>query len=138
MRYAADFPFPAARLELAVEVGAEPVTLREYAVVVELAEPDGTSVPKGLINWGYSAPLGGCYQYVPGADAGSLAVFRLPLVAERPIGRLTVKVVSWTPFVPGTDPYDIFGRLVITFSPGDDDDSGALARFTTVRRSTRD
>lgn len=136
MQYEAEFPFPAAHLELSLGVGDEPVALREYAVVVEVIEPDGTPIPKGLINWGFSAPLQGCYQYVPEAAARTQARITLPVIAERPIGRLHVKVVPWKPVVPGTDPHDIFDRLVATFSA--DGSSPHPARFSTVRRNTRD
>lgn len=135
MQYQAEFPFPAARIELSLEVGDEPVALREYAIVVDVNDPEGVSIPKALLNWGYSAPLGGCYQYVPQTSAGRPARISLPVIAERPIGRLEVKVVAWKPIIPGTDPHDIFDKLVVTFSPAGSDLHPA--RFSTVRRSER-
>lgn len=135
MEYEVVFPFPAARLELSLGVRDEPVALREYALVVEVSEPDGSPIPKGLLNWGYSAPLGGCYQYVPEASPSGLASISLPVISERPVGQLRATVVSWKPVVPGTDPHEIFDSLMVTFSANSTGDTSTPARFSTVRRS---
>ena len=137
LQYEATFPFPAARLELALSTREEPIAAREYAVLVELLEPDGTAVPKGLLNWGYSAPLAGTYQYVPEAPARDIAAIRLPVLTDRPIGTLRVTVVPWKPIVPGSLPPDAFDRLLVTFSARSDELLGTGgARFSTVRRAS--
>lgn len=133
LEYEAVLPFPAARLELSLSTREEPIALREFAVVIEVMEPDGSIVPKGLLNWGYSSPLGGCYQYVPATPEGGLARIGLPIITERAVGGLRVKVVAWRPAVPGTDAREMFDRLLITFSAADAPSLGA--RFSTVRRS---
>lgn len=135
LEYEADFPLPAARLSLSLRLREEPVTLREYAMVIDVREPDGTPIPKGSLNWGYSAPLGGCYQYVPEARAGELAVFDLPILTDRPIGALSVTVRGWRPLTPGTDPHDIFDLLMISYSGARPGAVRNHVRFSTVRRS---
>lgn len=138
LQYEARFPFPAARLELSLSTRDEPIAPREYAVVIDVVEPDGSAVPKGMLNWGFSAPLGGPYQYVPPTPAGGLSVIPLPVLTDRPIGELRVTVVAWKPVVTGADPADAFDRLLVTFSAEADASQGATgARFSTVRRADR-
>lgn len=129
------FPLPAARLELALGLRDEPVALREYALVIEVAGPDGETFPKGLLNWGYSAPLRGCYQYVPDAPARGVASVRLPVQADQPIGALTAHIVPWKLQGSSQDPRDAFDRLVVAYSAAD---NAGAPRFVTVRRSPRD
>ena len=129
------FPLPAARLELALGLRDEPVALREYALVIEVADLDGNTLPKGLLNWGYSAPLRGCYQYVPDAKAQGVASVPLPVLADLPIGALTVHVVPWKLQGSSHDPRGAFDRLVVAYSAAD---TAGAPRFVTVRRSPRD
>lgn len=129
------FPLPAARLEIALGLRDEPVALREYALVIEVAGLDGASLPKGLLNWGYSAPLRGCYQYVPDAPGRGVASVQLPVLADRPMGALTAHIVPWKLQGSSPDPRDAFDRLVVAFSAAD---TVGAPRFVTVRRSPRD
>lgn len=126
------FPVPAARLEIALGVRDEPVALREYALVIEVSGPDGTPFPKGLLNWGYSAPLKGCYQYVPDAPRRGVAAVPLPVLAERPIGGLSVRIVPWKLQGSSADPAVAFDRLVVAYSAADAADA---PRLITVRRT---
>lgn len=139
LEYEATLPFPAARLELSLGTRDEPVAQREYAMVIDVLGSDGASMPKAQLNWGYSAPLGGCYQYVPPADARDLAEIAMPVVTELPIGAIRVRVVPWKPIVRDADPFDAFDRLLLTFSTAIADRSAPApgARFSTVRRSDR-
>lgn len=136
--YEIAFPFPASHLELMLGVRDEPVALREYALTLEATDPSGAPIPRGLLNWGYSQPLGGCYQYVPDAAAGSWASIPLPLLTSAPVGGVKVRVLAWKPLVPGTDPHDIFDLLMITFSTARQPDGVSAGRFSTAQRSTRD
>lgn len=139
LEYEATLPFPAARLELSLGTRDEPVAQREYAIVIDVVQPDGSPVPRAHLNWGYSAPLGGCYQYVPPAPAGDLAEIALPVLTGAPIGGIRVKVVPWKPLVPGADPFDAFDRLIVSFTAAGASDAPPAtgARFCTVRRSDR-
>lgn len=136
LEYEAVLPFPAARLELSLGTREEPVAPREYAVVIDVLAADGSTMPRAELNWGYSAPLGGCYQYVPAADPGALAAIALPVITGPPIGGIRVKVVAWKPLVLGADPADAFDRLVVTFAAAGVASPGG-ARFTTARRPSR-
>lgn len=137
MEFDVAFPFPVEGIGLTLGLRDEPIELREYAVVVRPRGTDGQDIPKGLLNWGFSAPLGGCYQYVPSAVPGRAVCIDLPLRTEVPVGSLHVTVLSWKPVVPGTDPHEVFDRLVLTYSAAGTGDAPSPARFSTVRRSTR-
>lgn len=127
------FPFPAAKLELALGLQDVSVRLREYAVVIEAYTGSGERLPDGMLNWGYSAPLKGCYQYVPEASPGGIASIGLPVLADREIGALGVRVLPWKLEGSSPNPRDSFERLVVGFSAAD---APEASRFTTVGRST--
>lgn len=128
------FPLPAARLEVSLGLRDEPVAMREYALVIEVADPAGGVFPKGLLNWGYSAPLQGSYQYVPEAPAKGVASIPLPILTERPIGALTARVVPWKLQGSSADPSAAFDRLLVSYSAAE---SVGAPRFVTVRRNSR-
>ncbi|WP_422115719.1 hypothetical protein [Brachybacterium sp. UNK5269] len=134
LQFDVTFPFPASRLEIALGLSEEPVMLREYAIVIEAFDTDGDTLPKGILNWGFSAPLKGCYQYVPDAPRGGVASIPLPVLAEAPIGSFTVRIVPWRLQGSSRDPFDAFNRLVVAYSAAD---AAGAPRFTTVRRSIR-
>ena len=128
------FPFPASHLELALGLRDEPVLLREYAMVIEAYDPEGGLLPKGMLNWGYSAPLGGCYQYVPDAPSGGVAAIPLAVQSDAPLGALEVKVVPWKLVGSSRDPCDTFDRLVVSYTSHDAPDA---PRFVSLGRSPR-
>lgn len=134
LQFDVTFPFPASRLELALGLSEEPVRLREYAMVIEVFDAGGAPIPKGTLNWGFSAPLKGCYQYVPDAPRGGVASIPLAVLAEEPIGSLAVRIVPWRLQGSSRDPLDAFTRLVVAYSAAD---AAGAPRFITVRRSIR-
>lgn len=134
LKYDVTFPFPAARLELALGLRGDAVRLREYAIVIEAYGAAGEPLPNGMLNWGFSAPLKGCYQYVPGAPYGGVASIPLQVLADAPLGSLSVRVVPWRLEGSSPVPGETFDQLVVSYSSYD---TPTTPRFVTVGRSTR-
>lgn len=138
LNYDIMFPFPAARIELSFST-TEEVSFREYAVVIEARDPDGSPIPDAMLNWGYSEGLNGCYQYILETPADSVARVEHYILTDQPVGRLLVRLVPWRPVVPNTSPDEVFGRLFTTFETAESGPtSGGLARFSTITKGNRD
>lgn len=134
LTYDVTFPFPAARLELALGLRGDAVRMREYAIVIEAFSTTGELLPKGMLNWGFSAPLKGCYQYVPDAPHGDVASIPLPVLTDAALGSIEVRVVPWRLEGSSKDPWETFDQLVVAYSSHD---APTAPRFVTVGRSTR-